>query len=697
MNNTGYRVTAHCRPKFSRGHNIRLANFVENQEHIDSKRSHYVLLDLGDEKECFEKIFGSAIENYNKNQKRKDRRLTSEQYLQNILTDERKGIHKNSKADGSRKTIYEFTFYIGNRDFHCDDKITKKVLDLFTTKIIPKKFPNIKPVLIAGHNDEYSFDRKRNRIESPYHIHFDFIYVAHALTPKERKEEYEIREMKKQEKKLELEEKGISWDEKKWKEKNWRKEMIERWGKSLETGLELQCSMSAACNEMGFWTTAKKGTAQQQFENAIMIELQDFAEEFGIKIDRSKGKKHKHLEKEDYIESRNEEELLNEITVRENILQAKELELQNAKDDFDYKIEHIEDMEQEQLQLLEANKKKKIELDVLEKLLNEKTKQKESELEEHEKSLNEKEKQLDDYKTNIDWKVQANFDKEKELDKREAFLREERENLYKREAFIKSGEAPLLEKKQKIENEIRQKMSDLQLNEVEIRHKEHKLDERQKSIEEQEKKNVKKESELNDLESRLNNQKIENERLEKSAKDYYDNANKEIEESHNEIERFNKEYDEKKKIIDEASEWELAAQKIHDSDEKLKNDFREFKQNRFSSSAIETLFANVKECVRSAVAKVKEQYEKIVKDLTRKLKGHSYEKNGRRYHSYGVEEISEMFLSADSTTFKNIAEDLDNSQSANFYELYQKQPKILGEYFEYARKMERSMERDIER
>ena len=71
----GWRVTALCRPKYSFGHNIRQAGYVENKKHIDSTRPYKVLLHLGDERECYEKVFGDSIKKYNSKQKRKDRRI----------------------------------------------------------------------------------------------------------------------------------------------------------------------------------------------------------------------------------------------------------------------------------------------------------------------------------------------------------------------------------------------------------------------------------------------------------------------------------------------------------------------------------------------------------------------------------------------------------------------------------------------
>lgn len=132
--------------------------------------------------------------------------------------------------------------------------------------------PNIVPIGIYLHNDEFSIDEETlQKVFSPVHIHFDYVYVAHL-------------------------------------------------GKSLKTGMELQCSMSGALAEMGFVTAKGKGTAQQQFEEAVRHDLQDFAEERGIKIDRTPGEKHSHKEKPVYQQMKENEK-------KEKSLSKKELEL----------------------------------------------------------------------------------------------------------------------------------------------------------------------------------------------------------------------------------------------------------------------------------------------------------------------------------------------------------------------------------
>ena len=132
--------------------------------------------------------------------------------------------------------------------------------------------PNIVPIGIYLQNDEFSIDEETlQKVFSPVHIHFDYVYVAHL-------------------------------------------------GKSLKTGMELQCSMSGALAEMGFVTAKGKGTAQQQFEEAVRHDLQDFAEARGIKIDRPPGEKHSHKEKPVYQQMKENEK-------KEKSLSKKELEL----------------------------------------------------------------------------------------------------------------------------------------------------------------------------------------------------------------------------------------------------------------------------------------------------------------------------------------------------------------------------------
>ena len=287
----GYKAMCHCRPIIQRLHNKRDPKIVSSEKHIDLSRTHETILDCGTIEQCYEQIFGEAVKKYNAKQKRKDRRI--ENYLETILNDKRQGKHKNIKADGSRKPAYEMIIQLGNRDNRPDDEKASRVLKDFCNFLI-KKYPNIVPIGIYLHNDEFSIDEETHlKVFSPVHIHFDYVYVAHL-------------------------------------------------GKSLKTGMDLQCSMSGALAEMGFITAKGKGTAQQQFEESVRHDLQNFAEERGIKIDRTPGEKHSHKEKPVFQQMKENEKKEREITEREKVVERGEAPLLKKQKALDEQKKEID-------------------------------------------------------------------------------------------------------------------------------------------------------------------------------------------------------------------------------------------------------------------------------------------------------------------------------------------------------------------
>ena len=287
----GYKAMCHCRPIIQRLHNKRDPKIVSSEKHIDLSRPHETILDCGTLEKCYKQIFDEAVKKYNAKQKRKDRRI--ENYLETILNDKRQGKHKNLKADGSRKPAYEMIIQLGNRDNRPDDEKASRVLKDFCNFLI-KKYPNIVPIGIYLHNDEFSIDEETHlKVYSPVHIHFDYVYVAHL-------------------------------------------------GKSLKTGMDLQCSMSGALAEMGFITAKGKGTAQQQFEESVRHDLQDFAEERGIKIDRTPGEKHSHKEKPVYQQMKENEKKEREITEREKVVERGEAPLLKKQEQLDEQKKEID-------------------------------------------------------------------------------------------------------------------------------------------------------------------------------------------------------------------------------------------------------------------------------------------------------------------------------------------------------------------
>ena len=271
-NNTewlGYKVMMHCRPKLNALHNARVPRIVNGEEHIDLSRPHKTILNCGSLEKCYQQIFDEAVEEYNAKQTRKERKITN--YLEHVTNDKRRGKH-NGKADGARKPAYELIMQLGNRRNRPDDKKAAAILEDFSNFLI-EKYPNIRPIGIYLHADEFSMDSATGeRIYSPVHIHFDFIFVAHL-------------------------------------------------GNGVKTGPKLQASMSGALKEMGFVTAKGKGTAQQQWEETVRHDLQDFAEKRGFKIDRTPGEKHSHKEKPVYQQMKE-----NEIMQKKIVEQKLEIE-----------------------------------------------------------------------------------------------------------------------------------------------------------------------------------------------------------------------------------------------------------------------------------------------------------------------------------------------------------------------------------
>ena len=690
----GWRVTALCRPKYSFGHNLRLPEYVETQKHIDPTRNHEVLLHLGDEREAYQAIFGEAIKKYNAKQKRKDRRITD--YYQKILDDERSGTHKNPKANAERKPFYEFQFYIGNRDSHCPDEKAKKVLSLYIQKVLPRKFPNFMPTSITLHNDEYSFDRKGNRIESPLHFHVVGVFVAHALTAEELKEENEYRAKCKETKKAELAAKGGKWEEKEWKKKDWRKSMIDRWGKSLEKGMELQSSMSAACNEMGFFTAKGKGTAQQQFEEAVRYDLMDFCESMGIKINRTKGYSHSHREKEVYKAEQENLALEAELNEAQELLEAKELALQNRKDDFDYKIEHLEEIEQE----LNCQK---IGLEQREKHMQrdeQNLQNREKRLKEEKKELAWKEKEIDStrkYQSEKEAKLSRD---EKYLDYRKEKLDEQAKKQNEREKRIQQGEEPILEKERELaetakelidrENAVSQKESNLKILKTEIQERERIAIEKSDSATQKE-----------------HLAKAELENAEKSRNESVSARNETLkiyEENQSQIAQFNAENRSK---IAEIAKWKEAAEQINDSDSWINHAFAEYKKNRYKENSLQNLFQKVKAGVVAAIAKVKQAYDRKLSELYKSLFGY------RRFYysddnivceySYGESDYADMLrdtpvseiekaISETKKKGKRTFADMAKDEGFSFYERYFTKAKTLAQ--ERQIELERERERE---
>lgn len=253
--------------------------------------------------------------------------------------------------------------------------------------------------------------------------------------------------------KQKIEENGEKWDEKKWLRYNWQRDLVSLYGKSLTSGMEKQCSMSAALAEMGFYTEKGKGTAQQQFEEAVRHDLQDFAEKYGIKIDRSLGRKHSHMEKDLFQKSQENDRKSSELNSREKKVIEFEKDIKKASKEIDESFKKLETLETYnslwEKRLAKQHKEqtsKETELNVLSKNLNEQKIRQEKK----EKELNNREwlAQMKD-ENNNSMREQINA-KKLELSEREKTVIQKEAPLKQRESIVLAKEAELLKREEGI-------------------------------------------------------------------------------------------------------------------------------------------------------------------------------------------------------------------------------------------------------
>lgn len=118
----------------AREHNQRDVELCKNEQHIDLKNEHgqsfHEVLIRNDLRDAYESIFGDEIKAYNARQKRRDRWLTVDDYMQSILDDTRG--KKQTKAVNGKRVVkegarqgkqlsYEITCKVGNTERKKDE------------------------------------------------------------------------------------------------------------------------------------------------------------------------------------------------------------------------------------------------------------------------------------------------------------------------------------------------------------------------------------------------------------------------------------------------------------------------------------------------------------------------------------------------------------------------------------------------
>jgi len=140
--------------KANRGHNIREAHAIKNQDHIDTTRPCEVWRDET-EASAYKRLFGEATERYNASQPRKERRIRS--------------YHAEVERNAKMHTSYECIVQIGNRDNHLDPETERAILERFYQEWEARN-PNLELYGAYFHMDE----------EGGNHLHLDYIPVAHG-------------------------------------------------------------------------------------------------------------------------------------------------------------------------------------------------------------------------------------------------------------------------------------------------------------------------------------------------------------------------------------------------------------------------------------------------------------------------------------------------------------------------------------
>ena len=192
-------------------HNERDEELCKHEKHIDYYNRHgdsyHEELCRQDLSHAYEEVFGDAIEEYNAKQKRKDRRLTVDSYMESVENDNR-GKKQTKKVNGKsvvdedaervgKQVVYEFTSKVGNTERERDangcvlydanghhirpEELPREL----QAEILREQYrtfedanPNFKLVSCDLHADE-GFENKRGVWEySEIHTHYTIIPVA---------------------------------------------------------------------------------------------------------------------------------------------------------------------------------------------------------------------------------------------------------------------------------------------------------------------------------------------------------------------------------------------------------------------------------------------------------------------------------------------------------------------------------------
>lgn len=149
-------ISTHNGSAAHRDHNIRNRNVTDKESHIDPEGVYEI---WHDERlpVAYNRIFGASVERYNEKQKRPDRQIQN--YLQNVLKDDRK------------HAVYEMIIGVYEDEFEAaiEPAIKREIMKKFVSGW-KERNPNLELVGAYYHADE----------QGGPHVHIDYVPVAHG-------------------------------------------------------------------------------------------------------------------------------------------------------------------------------------------------------------------------------------------------------------------------------------------------------------------------------------------------------------------------------------------------------------------------------------------------------------------------------------------------------------------------------------
>lgn len=152
-------ISTHNGSTVSLKHNKRDKSVVSKEEHIEENGKHENIIDR-DIKQVYRELFGEAVKEYNKKQKRKDRQIKN--YYSKICKDKKK------------HAVYELIVGVYGDDSTPEQK--EEILKQYA-KEFEERNPNLRVVGIFFHDDERDPETGR-RTEK--HLHIDYVPFYHS-------------------------------------------------------------------------------------------------------------------------------------------------------------------------------------------------------------------------------------------------------------------------------------------------------------------------------------------------------------------------------------------------------------------------------------------------------------------------------------------------------------------------------------